>query len=195
MSKRKEAKALDRWEQDTRQWATDRGRDLALDLYYDRETATRPYGAGVVLDPGEKVWAEVPVRFNLDWTPPVKSGKQAPPAVRTWLVTSGRVVGRLADDRLHGYRWEKAVGVRVDLTPDREAVILDIEGEPTLIWSGPGIAPMAVAAVFHLYGPIAMIEHPGLAPLRVPIDVSEARPERPGPASIDPPAPSPSPDL
>ncbi|MGH9107200.1 MAG: hypothetical protein ACRDZX_15495 [Acidimicrobiales bacterium] len=123
-----------------------------------------------MLDPGEKVWAEVPVRFNLDWTAPAKPGEQAPPAVRPWLVTSGRVVGRLADDRLHGYRWERAVGVRVDLTAGREAVVIDIEGEPTLIWSGPGVAPMAVAAIFHLYGPAAMIEHPGLAPLRVAPD-------------------------
>jgi hypothetical protein len=34
-----------------------------------------------VLDPGEKVWAEVPV--NLDWTPLVKPGQQAQPAVRS----------------------------------------------------------------------------------------------------------------
>lgn len=172
MTKRTDAKALARWEHDTRQWAIDTGRDLALDLYYDRDRAARPYGVGVVLDPGEKAWAEVPVRFNLDWAPLVKPGEQALPAVRSWLVTSGRVVGRLADDRLHGYRWEKAVGVRVDLLPSREAVIIDIEGERTLVWSGPGVAPLAVAAIFHLFGPIAMIEHPGLAPLRVAVDAS-----------------------
>ena len=173
MSKRKDAKAVARWEHDTRQWATQAGRDLALDLYSDLDRAARPYGVGVVLDPGEKVWAEVPVCFNLDWTPPAKPGEQAQPAVRPWLVTSGRVVGCLADDRLRGYRWEKAVGVRVDLTAGREAVIVDIEGEPTLIWSGPGIAPMAVAAIFQLYGPVAMIEHPGLAPLRVAPDMPQ----------------------
>ena len=82
-------------------------------------------------------------------------------------MTSARLVGRLADDRLHGYRWEKAVGARVDLTPGREVVSLDIDSEPTLIWTGPAVAPMAVAAVFHLYGPLAMIEHPGLATLRI----------------------------
>ena len=42
MSKRKHANALARWEHDTRQWATDAGRNLALDLCYDRERATRP---------------------------------------------------------------------------------------------------------------------------------------------------------
>ena len=52
------------------------------------------------------------------------------------------------------------MGVRVDLAPGREAVNVDIESEPTLMRSGPGVAPMAVAAIFHLYGPAAMIEHP-----------------------------------
>jgi hypothetical protein len=45
-------------------------------------------------------------------------------------------------------------------------VTLDIDGEPTLTWYGPGVAPLAVAAVFLLYGAAAMIDHPGLAPLR-----------------------------
>jgi hypothetical protein len=118
-----------------------------------------------VLDPGEKVWAEVRVRFNLDWAPTEKAGQEPQPAVRSWLVTSGRVVGRLADDRLHGYRWDSAVGVRVNLTPRSEAVSLDINDEPALLWLGPCVAPMAVAAIFHLYGPAALIEHPGLTPL------------------------------
>jgi hypothetical protein len=166
MSRRKDAKALARWNNEARQWATTTGRDLALDLYHDRETVSRPYGVGVLLDPGERVWAEVPVRFNLDWTPHVEPGEQTQPAVRPWLVTSARVVGRLGDDRLHGYRWEKAVGVRVDLTPGHEVVSLDIDTEPTLKWTGPAVAPMAVAVVFHLFGPIAMLEHPGLASLR-----------------------------
>ena len=186
MSRRKDAKALARWDDQARGWATDRGRSLALDLYYNRETASQPYGVGVVLDAGEKVWAEVPVRFNLDWPALVKPGELAQPAVRPWLVTSARVVGRLADDRLHGYRWEKAVGVRVDLTPGREVVSLDIDNEPTLIWTGPAMAPMAVAAVFKLYGPLAMIEHPGLAPLRVST-ASATGPKPPAPASQDPP--------
>jgi hypothetical protein len=66
MSKRKDTNALTQWNEEARQWATAAGRQLALDLYYGRETASRPYGVGVVLDAGEAVWAEVPVRFNLD---------------------------------------------------------------------------------------------------------------------------------
>ncbi len=89
-----------------------------------------------------------------------------------------------------GYRWENAVGVRVDLTAGREVVSLDIDSEPTLIWTGPAVAPMAVAAVFHLYGPLAMIEHPGLAPLRVAIYASVEGPQPSEPASLEPPVPS-----
>jgi hypothetical protein len=173
VSKRKDAKAFARWEDQARQWATATARNLALDLYYDRQTSTQPYGVGVALDPGERVWAEVPVRFNLDWTPPAKAGDQAHPAFRPWLVTSARCVGRLADDRLHGYRWDRAVGARIDLTKGREVVSLDVDCEPILIWTGPAVAPLAVAAVFHLYGALAMIDHPGLAAVRVATDLSE----------------------
>jgi hypothetical protein len=172
MSRRKDAKAVARWDDEARRWAAATGRDLALGLYYNREMAALPYGVGVALDAGEKVWAEVPVIFNRDWTSPGEPGAYRWPTVRSWLVTSDRIVGRLADDRLHGYRWERAVGVRVDLTAGREVVSLDIDGEPALIWTGPAVAPMAVAAVFHLYGPLAMIQHPGLTPLRVAMDAS-----------------------
>jgi hypothetical protein len=68
-----------------------------------------------------------------------------------------------------------AVGARIDLTPGREFVSLDIDSEPTLTWTGPAVAPLAVAAVFHLYGPLAMIQHPGLAAVRVPIVRLETR--------------------
>jgi hypothetical protein len=166
MSKRKQIRALTRWTEEARQWATGAGRALALDLYCNRESNIQHYDVGVVLGAGERVWAETPLRFNLDWTCSGVDGKTIQPAFRPWLVTSDRVVGRLADDRLYGYRWEQAVGARVDLTVGREVVALDIDSEPALVWSGPAVAPLAVAAVFRLYGPMDIIEHPGLATLR-----------------------------
>jgi hypothetical protein len=54
-----------------------------------------------------------------------------------------------ADDLLHGYRSEEMVGPRVDLTPGRDTLALDIEDQPTLVWSGPGLAPFAVAAAIR----------------------------------------------
>ena len=122
MSKRRDAKTMARWEDQARQWATATARDLAVDLYYNRETAARPYSVGVVLDPGEKVWAEVPIRFNFDLTATVSGCHDVLPAFRPWLVTSDRVVGRLASDRLQGYRWENVCGIRVDLAPGHEVI-------------------------------------------------------------------------
>ena len=54
MSKRRDTKTLARWNEETRRWATVAARQLALDLYYGRETESRPYDVGVVLDVGEK---------------------------------------------------------------------------------------------------------------------------------------------
>lgn len=106
-----------------------------------------------MLDPGEKVWAEVPAMFNLDWRPHVNPGEQAQPSVRPWLITSGRIVGRLSDQRLHGYRWEKAVGVRIDLNPGHEVVSLDIDDGPALTWSGPAVAPWQSRRCFFSTAP------------------------------------------
>jgi hypothetical protein len=53
-SRRKHTKDIGRWETATRAWATDTARDLALDLYYDRDTNARPFRVGVVLDRGER---------------------------------------------------------------------------------------------------------------------------------------------
>jgi hypothetical protein len=58
------------------------------------------------------------------------------------------------------------VGVRLQLAAGREALAVNVVGQPTLVWFGAGLAPMAVAAVFHLYGPAALIDHPGLEPIR-----------------------------
>ena len=67
MSRRADAKAVARWEHDTRQWAIDTGRGLAFDLYYDRDRAVRPYGVRVVLDPGEKLWVRTRHVWRTRW--------------------------------------------------------------------------------------------------------------------------------
>ena len=55
MSKRQEARALALCDNEARRWATATVGNLALELYYDRETSTQPYGVGIVLDSDEKV--------------------------------------------------------------------------------------------------------------------------------------------
>ncbi|MGI8753288.1 MAG: hypothetical protein ACR2MN_13405 [Acidimicrobiales bacterium] len=172
MGKRNRAKALARWENDTQTWSTETARRLAVDLYQGRPTAQAPYRIGVVLDHGEVIWAETPMRFDAD--PPARpmfanSRQTQPlaPPIRPWLITNARVVGRLGDEQLHGWRWEKITGCRVGLDPGREFVALDLDRQEPLVWRGPAVAPLAIAAVFHLHGPAALVDHPGLGPLKV----------------------------
>jgi hypothetical protein len=165
-SKRKQAKDLARWEDTTRRWATAAARGLALDLYSARETTARPFHIGVVLDPAERVLVETPLTFSADRPVGLGAPSVVPSYIRPWLVTNHRIVARLGDERLHGWRWEHMVGCRIDLTPGRETVALDLDGHNPLVWTGPGAAPLAVAAVFYLHGPRAMIEHPGLESVR-----------------------------
>jgi hypothetical protein len=172
MSSRKQRRDAALWESATRTWATESGRSLAVDLYHNNDLGIRPYTVGVVLTAGEKVWAQFPARCSEDTATPVRPGpprKGDPPPqapVTDWLVTSQRVAGRLFGNVLRWWSWTDIVGARVDLTLGREWVQLDPSGKPPVIWTGPGVGPLAVAAVYHLHGARAMIDHPGLAPLR-----------------------------
>lgn len=166
--RRRERKALTAWEADTRRLATDTARQLALDLYHQRDRGVTPYTVGVVLDPGEVPWAECHTHFahGSNAAAAAVPGDPTPPVYR-WLVTSARVVGRLDHDRLYGWRWEHMLGCRVDLTPGGERVGLDLRDAPgPLIWSGPGVAPLAVVAIYYLHGATALVQHPGLTELR-----------------------------
>lgn len=125
-----------------------------------------PYGLGVVLGPGEVAWAEVRACFQ--YAPP-GSALPAPgagqPAPSQWLATSCRVVGGLEDGRLYGWQWEQVLGCQVGLGVVGQSMSLDVGspvGQEKLSWSGSRVAPLAVAAVYALYGMEALLEHPGL---------------------------------
>ena len=165
MRKRKQYKALIRWQNDTRQWAHQTARELVLSWVGGQMTPATPYRIGVVLDPGEQVWAECPIQFLQEIVP---GDRQPIPPVRPWLVTSDRIVGRLGDDRLYGWRWEQVVGCRLDLSAWPEFVILDLQPGSRLDWTGPGVAPLAVSAVYRLHGQQSLLDHPGLVSIRLP---------------------------
>jgi hypothetical protein len=134
------------WEAQIRTWATETGRSLALDLHSDHALRVRPYKVGLVLHMGEQPWVEVPVTCSADTPVAVGDGHpvlQAGP----WLVTSQRVAGRLQPDILRWWTWDQVIGVQVDLTLGRERVCLDIDGTKPVYFDGPGVAPLAVAAV------------------------------------------------
>ena len=63
-------------------------RQLAVDLYSDRRAGPTPYRVGVVLQPGEQVWAQVPGRCSADQP---ASRRDAQPRDTEWLITSLRV--------------------------------------------------------------------------------------------------------
>lgn len=166
MTSRKQRKALAQWEGNARQWAYETARDLVMAMVTGSPIPVTPYRVGLVLHPGEQVWAESPVRFLQEQVLAVEPG-MCPP-VRPWLVTSERVVGRLGDDRLYAWRWDQAVGCRMDLTPGAEFLTLDLPDGSSLSWTGPGVAPMAVAAIGRLLGLTALVDHPALEMLRTP---------------------------
>lgn len=179
MSIRKQKRELARWETATRQWAADAGRRLAVDLHRGHEVPIRPYTVGVVLweSRHEQVWGQLPARCSED-TPvavrgghPRRSAGPPRPRITDWLITSHRIAGRLYSDTLGWWEWTTVVGVQVDLAADGEYVRLDppLPGRPVR-WYGPGVVPLAIAAVYHLHGPAAVLDHPPQpdAPTRSP---------------------------
>jgi hypothetical protein len=135
-------------------------------MYHSRPQPVTPYEVGVVLDSDERALVEIPARFRNE-APPVNGTPVTwHPPIRPWLITNHRIVGRLGDDRLYGWRWQEFTGCRVDLQPAREFVAIDAPDGIPLCWVGPAVAPLAVAAIFRLYGPAALLDHPGLARLR-----------------------------
>ena len=185
MTTRTQRRALARWEADTREWAHETARSLVLSMVNGTPMPANPYGIGVVLDRGERVWAECPVRFLQENLP--SDGLTVQP-VRPWLVTSDRIVGRLGDERLYGWRWERIRGCRVDLANSSESVTLDLEDGSRLEWTGPGIAPLAVVAVLQLHGRQSLMDHPGLSAIRL-ADGQKPR-IQPAPAALPPSSPS-----
>jgi hypothetical protein len=166
-----------RWERQARKDATEDARQLALELYEGRPGPASPYGIGVVLEPGEVVFRQVWARYaTLVSTPDLydTSGGVRPgsPSWREWgwgltLVTSDRLVARLGGDggRLVSVWWSGVGGLQVDLA--KESVVMDASnGDWRGRYGGPLAPVLAVAAVERVYGAAALLDHPGLAPLR-----------------------------
>ena len=137
-------------------------RSLALELAGVRAGRSIDVPAlGVVLQADERAVATtaawLSVRVNLRWRPPCWAGL---------VVTDRRVLARLPAGDLASLWWGAVVGLDIDL--DRGQVILDGgDGAPRAL-TGPHVAPVAVAAVWALYGVQALLTHRGLGPLRDP---------------------------
>lgn len=166
--------------------AREDARNLALSIVTGRPVPVSHYDIGVILEPGEVPWQRARARLSV-WTTQScyvqhtrvgcwgygarSSGREVTTAnwrdvgVIDWLITSKRLVGRLpGDGRMESIWWGGLVGAQADL--DTETVCLDSDNGWRGRLTGPGVAPIAVAAVAACHGPRAMLEHPGLGRLR-----------------------------
>ena len=114
---------------------------------------------------GEVLWAETWARCSLD-RHPWAALDPSRLALSCWAITNKRLVGRLSSGLHTGWTWDQIGAYQADLTRGGEYASVVVDGRPTLFY-GPGVAPLAVALVWQLHGAVALLEHPGLAALRV----------------------------
>lgn len=187
MSKRAVKRATreyERWAGPVVQMAFSDARRLALDLVSGRAITYQLYDMGVVLAEGEVVYQSVPAAFS--WETDVSHIQSRQPGVHggygsswevsdrvwrgepitNWAITSQRLVERDPSGALVSLYWSGCTGVLVDLAAGR--VQFDCIDGRRRAFTGPAVAPIAVAAVAHLHGPQALLDHPALAPLRAP---------------------------
>ena len=135
-------------------------RALAIELARgEPSTPFDPMAAGVVLQPGETVYRQVPL-----WIRVQQDGTWAAASFADVIVTDLRLLCRFATGQLSSLWWRGVVGLHVDLAA--EHVVLDYgDGQPVGL-AGQRSAPIAVAAIASVYGAQALVGHPALAPLR-----------------------------
>jgi hypothetical protein len=135
-------------------------RVLAIELARG-ESSTRfdQMRAGVVLQPGETVYRQLPL-----WLRVQEEGRWAGASSADVLVTDRRLLCRFATGRLFSLWFSGVAGLHVDLAT--EHIVLDFgDGQPIDL-SGSHVALVSVAAIASIYGAHALVGHPGLAPLR-----------------------------
>jgi hypothetical protein len=118
-----------------------------------------PMKEGVVLQPGETVYRQVPL-----WIRVRQAGRWAEASHADVIVTDMRLLCRFATGGISLLWWNGVVAIDVDLT--LEQVVIDYgDGQPVSL-SGPWVVPAAVAGVAAIYGIRALVDHPALTLLR-----------------------------
>lgn len=135
-------------------------RALAIELARgEPSTAFDPMAAGVVLQPGEIVYRQVPL-----WIRVQQDGTWADASFADVIVTDLRLLCRFASGRLSSLAWNAVAGLDVDLVA--EHVVLDFgDGQPVGL-SGAQVAQVSVAVIASIYGIRGLLGHPALAALR-----------------------------
>lgn len=193
-----------------RRVATEQARAIVAMLAAGGYDRVAHLDAGVVLQPGEMPWGHAQARFATWETQAVRvarsrvrwGGRRVDSTVREvtasgwqdhgetdWLITSLRIVGRThPGGELISIWWCGLAGTQVDLPSD--AVHLDGNNGWRGHLTGPGVAPIGVAAVTACHGPEALPVHPGLGRLRRPATQAE-RSRAPEPLALGPGDPMP----
>jgi hypothetical protein len=115
--------------------------------------------AGVVLQPGETVYRQLPI-----WIRVPENGRWAEASYAEVIVTDQRLLCRFATGHLASLWWTGIVGLNVDLAA--EHIVLDFgDGQPVNL-CGLHVAPLAVLGIAAVYGKESMLSHPALASLR-----------------------------
>jgi hypothetical protein len=118
-----------------------------------------PMTAGVVLQPGETVYRQLPI-----WIRVQQAGRWADASFANMLATDLRLLCRFATGRLSSLWWSSLVGMHIDLATDH--IVLDYgDGQPVNL-SGAPVPSVAVVGITSVYGAEAMLTHPALASLR-----------------------------
>jgi hypothetical protein len=118
-----------------------------------------PMSAGVVLEPGETVFRQVPI-----WIRVQQDGCWADASYADVLVSDMRLLCRFSAGGLASLWWNGVVAMDIDLT--MEHFVIDYgDGQPIGL-SGPWVVPAAVAGVAAIYGVQALVDHPALTSLR-----------------------------
>ncbi len=201
-----------RWVGDRRRRraATEEARAIVAMLAAGRCDPGAHLDVGVVLQPGEMPWGHAQAGLATWQTQAVQvaasrvrcGGRQIDSTAREvtasgwqdhgeadWLITSLRLVGRTdPDGELISIWWSGLVGAQVDLASD--AVHLDGSNGWRGVITGPGVAPITVAAVAACHGVRALPVHPGLARLRRPAAQTDT-PPTPEPLALGPGDPMP----
>jgi hypothetical protein len=135
-------------------------RALAIELARGVPSARfDPMAAGVVLQPGEAVYRQLPI-----WIRVLQDGGWGGASFADVFVTDQRLLCRFVSGRLTSLWWNGVVGLHVDLAA--EHIVLDYgDGQPVSL-SGAQVAPVSVAAIASIYGVEAMLSHPSLASIR-----------------------------
>lgn len=176
------------WAGSARDQAHHDARLLAVGLLADQPPEVVTYGMGIALWEGETLHHVCPVEYRhlatftrtVTDVPAGQWGGRAHShdvSERSWVndgsmswgFSSHRLITRLPSGDVRTIAYEHIAGVTLDLAT--EWVVLDLYSEAgggRVAFTGPTCAPFAVAVIAKRLGVRALVDHPGLAVLRVP---------------------------